>query len=378
MTLMLGPQVLANVASLHDAGVVDGAMLCIIYAPIYKLLVCTAAGGLELWNQEGKREGIFLDPRARTFHFQGAEFSPGGTFVLTIDDHTAWLWRVDTQEKCPFHFYHVGYLASATFSPTGTTVLSACVANEVKLWSVSSGQCVKQLEIGYFGDVITAFTASGAVALHTHDGRIALWNVETGDRVWEYRVDCTSGAGEKGFSSCGDWFFSIHGRGHSDYAHALDVWRVSGRSHYRRLEKESRKIDHAAFSSDGWRVLTVSVCRAITVWSLRHDWAAFTLIHEDEIDSVAFSPDGVQVISVSHGWACLWTADAQGPQYDFPQDDVHRALFAPDGKCLLLSGADGIAMWSTEGACCWTADNIVGVSFSSSRASGRLWTARIV
>jgi hypothetical protein len=54
MTLMLGPQVLANAVSLHDAGVVNGAMLCIIYAAIYKLFVCTAAGEWELWNEEGK------------------------------------------------------------------------------------------------------------------------------------------------------------------------------------------------------------------------------------------------------------------------------------------------------------------------------------
>ena len=44
MTLMLGPQVLPNAVSLHDAGVVDGAMVGIIYAAIYKLFVCTAAG----------------------------------------------------------------------------------------------------------------------------------------------------------------------------------------------------------------------------------------------------------------------------------------------------------------------------------------------
>ena len=135
MTLMLGPQVLANAVSLHDAGVVDGAMLCIIYAAIYKLFVCTTTEGLELWNEEGKREGMFLDPLWRC---RGAEFSPGGTFVLTIHEHIALLWRVDTQEKCPFHFNRIGDLVSATFSPTGTTVLSACRRNHVKLWSVSS------------------------------------------------------------------------------------------------------------------------------------------------------------------------------------------------------------------------------------------------
>ena len=65
--------------------------------------------------------------------FEGAEFSPDGTFVLTRHAHTALLWRVDTEEKCPFHFYHVGYLGSATFSPTGTTVLGASQMTDVKL-----------------------------------------------------------------------------------------------------------------------------------------------------------------------------------------------------------------------------------------------------
>ena len=125
-------------------------------------------------------------------------------------------------------------------------------------------------------------------------------------------------------------------------------------------------------------MLTISYCFAITVWSLANDWKTYTLIHEHVIDSVAFSPDGVQVISVSDGRACLWTVDAQGSQYDFPQDDVHRALFAPGGKCLLLS-VDGIAMWSPEGEGCWArAKDIAAVSFSTSRASGIFLRARIV
>ena len=116
MTLMLGPQVLANAASLHDAGVVDGAMLCIIYAAIYKLFVCTTTEGLELWNEEGKREGMFLDPSWD--NIGGAEFSPDGTFVLTRHERFALLWRVDTLERCPFNFNHIGDLVSAAFSPT--------------------------------------------------------------------------------------------------------------------------------------------------------------------------------------------------------------------------------------------------------------------
>ena len=101
MMLMLGPRGLANAVSLHDAGVVDGATLSIIFAESYKLLVCTAAGDLELWNQEGRHEGTLLEPLDDV---RGAEFSPDSTFLLTMHANTATLCRVDTQECFFFCF----------------------------------------------------------------------------------------------------------------------------------------------------------------------------------------------------------------------------------------------------------------------------------
>ena len=58
MTLMLGTQVLADAASLHDAGIVEGTMLSIIVAPNYKILVGRGESA-ELWNHESRLEGTF-------------------------------------------------------------------------------------------------------------------------------------------------------------------------------------------------------------------------------------------------------------------------------------------------------------------------------
>ena len=351
MMLMPGPQVLPDAASLHDAGVVDGTTLSIIVAPTYKLLVRTESGNIELWNQEGKHEGTVLPtPNG----LQGAVFSPDNTLFLTLEAVSTKLWRVDTQE-CLFVFSHVASLISAAFSPTGTTVLSASGMNDAKLWSVNSGQCINTVQLSRDGHIMTAFTAHGGMVLHSCGRWTALWNVETGARVWEYPlngINCRRGWAD--FSACGDWFFTI--RSADDVRrNTVDVWGVSGCSHYRQLQEPTGKITSARFTPDAWRVLTVSERNAVTVWSLGRDWACYTFHHKDLIRSAAFSSDGDQVLTISGSDAWLWITDSQTPGLRLRQINVARALFTPDGNLMLVSRSHGITVRSATDRqqLCW-------------------------
>ena len=76
MTLVLGPQVLADAESLHDVGVVHGTMLTIVTSCRYKLLVSLLDWCMELWSQEGKFEGHFWRTISDTM-VRTAECSPG-------------------------------------------------------------------------------------------------------------------------------------------------------------------------------------------------------------------------------------------------------------------------------------------------------------
>ena len=120
MTLLQGPQVLEDAASLHDVGVVDGAMLTVILASKYNLLVAMDGGDMELWNHEGKVEHTFLKDRDEV---RDVAFSPDNNFVRSVEACCVKLWQVDGQD-CMFMFVHDSYVTSAIFSPTGTTVLS--------------------------------------------------------------------------------------------------------------------------------------------------------------------------------------------------------------------------------------------------------------
>ena len=96
MALMLGPRLLADETSLHDAGIAEGTMLCIISTSKYKLLVSGVyMGNMELWTLDAKPETtVFMNAS----HILAVEFSPDNALILARESHRAKLWRVDTRE----------------------------------------------------------------------------------------------------------------------------------------------------------------------------------------------------------------------------------------------------------------------------------------
>ena len=300
MTLLQGPQVLADAVSLRDVGVVDGTVLSVILAPKYKVLVATYGGDMELWNHEGKVEHTFLKDCDEV---RDVAFSPDNNFVLSVEACCVKLWQVDGQD-CMFMFGHDSYVTSAIFSPTGTTVLSTQRNHDTKLWSISSGQCIRSLlpPDGILGRTIAAFTPRGPMVLNIRAGLFTMWNVETAACEWVYHHSDLHPY-ERGesecISRCGNLFFTV-----TLPCNAMDVWSISGRTHYWRFEEPKAKIKFASFSSDGWRVLAVTSRDIVRVWSLGRRSASWTF-HSEDVSWAAFAPDGVQVVTISRSRACL-------------------------------------------------------------------------
>ena len=338
MTLLLGHQALANATSLREAGVVDGSMLSLIVSPRYNLLVCKNSPTIELRSEEGILERTLLIP---TWGIRSVVFSPDNALVIIVECYLAPLWRLDRQEYL-FTFWDGGLMRSAAFSPTGATVLTISTGY-AKLWNVSSGHCVSILELHDSGNITPAFTTYGAMLLYTGEDCIALWDMELGTCLWKYRHCCHIGSAC--FSECGDWFFTITGFC-NNHASAVDVWHVRRCSHDRQLEEHGADISYGPFSSDAWHVITVSSCNTARVWSLGHDWSSWAFHHDCTIDSAAFAPDGVQVVTVSGGYAWLWLVDGQTLGQRMPQESVWWACFSPESKYVLLRHSDGIAMWT--------------------------------
>ncbi|HYO52736.1 WD40 repeat domain-containing protein, partial [Archangium sp.] len=87
------------------------------------------------------------------------------------------------------------------------------------------------------------------------------------------------------------------------------VWRVDGTGGPVVLRGHEGRVERAAFSADGQRVLTASEDGTARVW--RADGTGEPVVlggHEGKVRFTDFSPDGERVLSVSEdGTVCLWT-----------------------------------------------------------------------
>jgi WD40 repeat protein len=175
ITLMHGPQILADATPVHEAGIVNGTVLSVILTPAYNMLV-SRGDVAELWNHEGRLDGVFF---GHTSEINTVNFSPDVTLAITSSwDCSAKLWQVASQ-VCLFTLWHEAPVDSAAFNLAGTTVLTATLLHEMKLWCVSSGHCVSALSLHGHGQIEFVFTSQGVNVLHTRAHCIALWNMET-------------------------------------------------------------------------------------------------------------------------------------------------------------------------------------------------------
>ncbi|PVH71314.1 hypothetical protein DL98DRAFT_521125, partial [Cadophora sp. DSE1049] len=120
----------------------------------------------------------------------------------------------------------------------------------------------------------------------------------------------------------------------------------------RTLEGHSGPVNSVAFSPDGKQVVSGSYNNMVQLWDAATGAALQTLKgHSSAVNSVAFSPDGKQVVSGSYDKTVrLWDAatGAALQTLEGHSSSVNSVAFSPDGKQLptlhVLSGA-GLSFW---------------------------------
>ena len=321
-------------------------------------------GAMRLWEVDTGKLIVTLGGHGD--YINSVVFSPDGvTLASSSWDNTVWLRDTATwQPRIILREYTAG-VSSIAFSSDGRTLASGggWQDGRVRLWDIETGR--RKAIFGAHANSITimAFrpdssTIATVGADDTDEGRIRLWNTDTGQlktTITGHTSDILSVA----FSPDGTTLATAGGwPGNSGSSREQDVairlWDADTGHLKATLMDATHGVRAIAFSPDGTILAAGIRDRNIQLWDVPTRKLVVTLkSNSHPVSSVAFSPEGKTLASAGgHG---NWGTEGIVQLWDVPTRELIATLigegspansvaFSPDGRIL----ASGHGDWKTE------------------------------
>ena len=281
-------------------------------------------------------------------------FSPDGTRIVTGSwDGTAKVWDARTGTSLLDLRGHTDKITSVFFSPDNTRIVTGSWDKTAKVWDARTGASLLELK-GHKGSVTSvSFSPDGMRIVTVSDyGTTKVWDARTGTSLVELKGR-TSGVSNVSFSPDGTRIVT----GGDD--NTAKVWDAQTGVFLLDLIGHTASVSSVSFSPDGTRIVTGSEDMTAKVWDARTGLSLLDLKgHTHEVSSVSFSPDGTRI--VTGGWdktAKVWDAQTGTSLIDLRghTEMVNSVSFSPDGERIVTGSYDGTAkVWDA-----WTGSSFV-------------------
>ncbi len=309
-----------------------------------------------LWNvSTGQLQTTLLGHKGKVWNL---EFSPDGRMIVTgSDDGTAKLWDAATGklkatltvtrydgswkrallgDADDLFAFPRGY-----FSPDGQTVLTVSGDKTPKLWDAATGTVKARLEHDK-GSMGAVFSPNGRwVATESYDGNVRMWETATG-QLRRLMVGHRSTIYDLSFSPDGQTLAT----GSRDRTAIL--WDVKTGDVKYQLDGFDGRVPRVAFSPDGTLLAAKGGYdnHVVKLWNVSTGKLLFTLPlrgRKDDIEEIAFSPDGPELMASSEKTVMLWNTKNGGPLATL-EDARKPAVFSPNGNQVAARGRDNSAI----------------------------------
>jgi WD40 repeat protein len=268
-------------------------------------------------------------------------WNPDGKILATASaDRTIRLWDAASGEPLRTLQGHQGGVTSVSWSPDGRTLASAGSDRTIRLWDATSGRALRTVE-GH-QDTVNSVTWSPdrkILATASSDRTIRLWDADSGERIRAFQ-------GHKNTVKSLTW--SPDGR---TLASASDdgtvrLWDIAEP----RFPMNGRPASGQVWSPQG-KILAYIAGGRIVLWDSVSRDRPVTLRDEGYLSSVAWSPDGGTLASISSDQSIrLWDAASGRPvrtlQEGRQENYLQRIAWSPNGRILASTSFDqSVRLW---------------------------------
>jgi uncharacterized delta-60 repeat protein len=324
----------------------DGWVKSVAFSPDGRYIVAGSADTARVWEA---RTGKEIAKVIHGWDVNSVAFSPDGKYVVSgSDDNTVRVWETVTGKEVA-RMTHEGKVLSVIFSPDKRYVISGGEDGTARVWEARTGKAISKVKHDGWVVSLAISPDSRYVLSADGDSTARAWELATGKEI--AKMVHESGVYVVAFNPDGQLAVSSGCDKRDKPGHCIKssvrVWETSTGREISRMAHDDL-VKSVAFSPNGMYVVSGSWDCTARVWEVRTGKEIANVTHDDWVNSVAFSSDGKYIISGSNdSTARVWEA-ATGKEIGrvtHEKGDVYSVAFSRDGNLVVSGGYENVRVW---------------------------------